>query len=335
MSANAGPMKLNGAAHKNVEDPIIESRGLTVNFTRRVGGRRRTVYALDDLTISVASGETVGLVGESGCGKSTAGRALLGAVPITDGRVIFRGRDVTEMNRRSWRALRKHIQMIFQDPYSALNPRQKIGESIAEPYLVHTKMRGQELQDAIGDLLELVGMPRSAADKYPHAFSGGQRQRIVIARALALRPGFIVVDEATSALDVSVQAQIVNLLSELQENFSLSYLFISHDLAVIRHISDRVAIMYLGRLVELGSKIDIFRGAIHPYSQALLSAIPVPDPSARKAHTPLTGDLPNPMNPPDGCRFNTRCRLAVEQCFYNRPPLTERSPGHYVACWVN
>ncbi|MDE0665375.1 MAG: ATP-binding cassette domain-containing protein, partial [Acidimicrobiaceae bacterium] len=235
----------------------------------------------------------------------------------------------------NWRAMRKQVQMIFQDPYSALNPKLKVGESIAEPFMVHTRKRGKELEAAVAELLETVGMTASAADKYPHAFSGGQRQRIVIARALALHPGFVVADEATAALDVSIQAQIVNLLVELKESVGLSYLFISHNLAVVRHVSDRVAIMYLGHLMEIGSHHDIYENPTHPYSQALLSAVPVPDPTTRGDHEPLKGDLPSPMDPPKGCRFNTRCPLAVEQCFEERPPLRERSSGHLVACWVN
>ncbi len=315
--------------------PLVESRDLSVHYTRWVGSRRRTVYALDDFSIAVAPGETVGLVGESGCGKSTAGRALLGAVKPAAGQVFFDGADVTNLSRRNWRAMRKQVQMIFQDPYSALNPKLKVGESIAEPFLVHTRKRGAELNDAVAELLEMVGMTTGAADKYPHAFSGGQRQRIVIARALALRPGFVVADEATAALDVSIQAQIVNLLVELKDSVGLSYLFISHNLAVVRHISDRVAIMYLGHLMEIGSHHDIYENPTHPYSQALLSAVPVPDPTARRSHEPLIGDLPSPMDPPEGCRFNTRCPLAVQQCFEERPPLEERSEGHFVACWVN
>ncbi len=320
---------------KHSEVPLIESRGLSVHYTRWVGSRRRTVYALDDLDLTVAKGETVGLVGESGCGKSTAGRALLGAVKPVKGQVLYRGEDVTDLSKRRWRAMRKQVQMIFQDPYSALNPKLKVGESIAEPFLVHTRMRRAELSDAVAELLEMVGMTPSAADKYPHAFSGGQRQRIVIARALALRPGFVVADEATAALDVSIQAQIVNLLVELKATVGLSYLFISHNLAVVRHISDRVAIMYLGHLMEIGSRQNIYDNPTHPYSQALLSAVPVPDPTARRKHIPLAGDLPSPMDPPTGCRFNTRCPHAVQQCFEERPPLKERSPGHLVACWVN
>lgn len=315
--------------------PLVESRDLSVHYTRWVGSRRRTVYALDDFSIAVAPGETVGLVGESGCGKSTAGRALLGAVKPAAGQVFFDGADVTDLSRRRWRAMRKQVQMIFQDPYSALNPKLKVGESIAEPFIVHTRKRGAALDAAVAELLEMVGMTASAASKYPHAFSGGQRQRIVIARALALRPGFVVADEATAALDVSIQAQIVNLLVELKDTVGLSYLFISHNLAVMRHVSDRVAIMYLGHLMEIGSHHDIYENPTHPYSQALLSAVPVPDPTTRGNHEPLTGDLPSPMDPPKGCRFNTRCPVAVEQCFEERPPLRERSSGHLVACWVN
>ena len=330
-----GPDGARDGAQPAGEGPIVEGRGLTVHYHKRVGSRRRTVHALDDFDIAVGPGETVGLVGESGCGKSTAGRALLGAVRPVAGRVLFKGEDVTDLSRSRWRAMRNQMQMIFQDPYSALNPKRKIGESVAEPYLVHTRLRGRELEEAVVGLLEMVGLSAGAAGKYPHDFSGGQRQRAAIARALALRPGFVVADEATSALDVSIQAQIVNLMVELQAEVGLSYLFISHNLAVIRHISDRVAIMYLGRLVEIGSRSDIYENAVHPYTQALLSAVPVPDPASRTAHTPLTGDLPSPMNPPAGCRFNTRCPVAVEQCFTDRPPLEERSPGHAVACWVN
>ena len=315
--------------------PLVESREVSVHFHKWVGSRRRTVHALDDFSLAIAPGETVGLVGESGCGKSTAGLALIGATKLARGRVFFRGEDVSDLNRKRWRAMRKHAQMIFQDPDSALNPKMKVRDSIAEPLVVHTAIRGAELHHAVTELLEIVGMPAGAADKYPHAFSGGQRQRIVIARALALRPGFVVADEATAALDVSIQAQIVSLMMELKDSVGLSYLFISHNLAVVRHISDRVAIMYLGHLMEIGSRRDIYDNPTHPYSQALLSAVPVPDPARRRHHQPLTGDLPSPMDPPEGCRFNTRCPVAVQQCFAERPPLRERSPGHLVACWVN
>jgi oligopeptide/dipeptide ABC transporter ATP-binding protein len=316
------------------KDAVIRAEDVTVHFTKWVGSRKRTVHAVDDLDLEIFPGETVGLVGESGCGKSTAGRALLGAVPITKGKIIFRGEDVTHLKGARWRALRKDIQLVFQDPYSALNPKQKIRESIAEPLIVHGVATGKELQRKVSELIELVGMPASAADKYPHAFSGGQRQRIVIARALALRPGFIVADEATSALDVSIQAQIVNLLQELQRELGLSYLFISHNLAVVRHISNRVAIMYLGNLVEIGSRQDVYERPTHPYTQALLSAVPVPDPTVKKDCGVLEGDIPSALNPPTGCRFNTRCPVAIDRCFTERPPLTERTPGHRVACWV-
>ena len=315
--------------------PIIRAEGLTVHYKRRVGSRLKTVHALDDFDLEVFPGETVGLVGESGCGKTTAGRALLGAVPATSGKVFYNGRDITKLRRGEWRALRKDVQLIFQDPYSALNPKQRIGDSVAEPLIVHGIAKGAELDKRVKELLDLVGLPASAARKFPHAFSGGQRQRIVIARALALNPSFLVADEATSALDVSIQAQIVKLLRHLQRELGLSYLFISHNLAVVRHISDRVAIMYLGNMVEIGDRHDIYDTPRHPYTQALLSAVPIPDPVVKKNGQVLEGDIPSALNPPKGCRFNTRCPLAISRCFEERPPMTERAPGHLVACWVN
>lgn len=327
------------ALEHKIEDrdaaPLIEANGLTVHFTKRVRGRRRTVHALDDLNLVIGRGETVGLVGESGCGKSTAGRALLGAVRPTAGTVHFKGVDITDLKGRRWREARRDMQMIFQDPYSALNSKHTVYSIVSEPFVIHTALRGAELRRAVDELLEMVGLPHGAGFKYPHSFSGGQRQRIVIARALALRPSFVVADEATSALDVSIQAQVVNLLGELQANFRQSYLFISHNLAVVRHTADRVAIMYLGNVVEMGTKADIYDNPVHPYAQALLSAVPVPDPTRRRKSAPLVGEIPSPMNPPVGCRFNTRCPLAMDHCFRERPPLTERSPGHLVACWVN
>jgi oligopeptide transport system ATP-binding protein len=315
--------------------PIIRAEGLTVHYKRRVGSRLKTVHALDDFDLEIFPGETVGLVGESGCGKTTAGRALLGAVPATSGKVFYNGRDITKLRRGEWRALRKDVQLIFQDPYSALNPKQRIGDSVAEPLIVHGVAKGAALDKRVKELLDLVGLPASAARKFPHAFSGGQRQRVVIARALALNPSFLVADEATSALDVSIQAQIVKLLRHLQRELGLSYLFISHNLAVVRHISDRVAIMYLGNMVEIGDRHDIYDTPRHPYTQALLSAVPIPDPVVKKNGQVLEGDIPSALNPPKGCRFNTRCPLAISQCFEERPPLTERAPGHLVACWVN
>jgi oligopeptide/dipeptide ABC transporter ATP-binding protein len=324
------------SAAKSIDvEPIIRAEHLTVHYKRRVGSRTKTVHALDDFDLEVFHGETVGLVGESGCGKTTAGRAMLGAVRATGGKVFYNGRDITRLRLSEWRALRKDVQLIFQDPYSALNPKQKVGDSIAEPLVVHGVAKGAALEKMVKELLDLVGLPASAARKYPHAFSGGQRQRIVIARALALNPSFIVADEATSALDVSIQAQIVKLLRNLQRELGLSYLFISHNLAIVRHISERVAIMYLGNLVEIGSRHDIYESPRHPYTQALLSAVPIPDPVVKKTGQVLAGDIPSALNPPKGCRFNTRCPISIPRCFEERPPLTERTPGHRVACWVN
>jgi oligopeptide/dipeptide ABC transporter ATP-binding protein len=315
-------------------DAVLRAEDVTVHFTRWVGSRKRTVHALCDFNVDVYSGETLGIVGESGCGKTTAGRAMMGAAPITQGRVLFKGRDVTRLSRRDWRLLRKDIQLIFQDPYSALNPKQKVRDIIAEPLVAHQWGGPQEVDRRVRELIELVGLPPSTLRKYPHAFSGGQRQRIVIARALALRPGFIVADEATSALDVSIQAQIVNLLQELQDSLHLSYVFISHNLAVVRHISDRVAIMYLGHVMEIGPKEAIYENPTHPYTEALLSAVPVPDPTIRKQGLVAEGEIPSALNPPTGCRFNTRCPLAMERCFAEVPPLVETAPGHLAACWV-
>jgi oligopeptide transport system ATP-binding protein len=315
-------------------DAVLRAEGVTVHYTRRVGSRKRTVHALCDFNVEVYSGETLGLVGESGCGKTTAGRAIMGAAPITSGRVLFRGRDVTRLKGRDWRHLRKDIQLVFQDPYSALNPKQRVRDIIAEPLVAHGWGDRETIDRRVRELIELVGLPPSAVRKYPHAFSGGQRQRLVIARALALRPGFIVADEATSALDVSIQAQIVNLLQELQDELGLSYVFISHNLAVVRHISDRVAIMYLGHLVEIGPKDRIYENPTHPYTEALLSAVPIPDPTVHKQGLVIEGDIPSAMNPPNGCRFNTRCPLAIDRCFVDVPPLVETEPDHLAACWV-
>jgi oligopeptide transport system ATP-binding protein len=274
-------------------------------------------------------------VGESGCGKTTTGRAMIGRVKLTKGRLFAGERDVTSLSKRQWRRLRRDIQLIFQDPYASLNPRMRVRDIIAEPIVVNHVARGAELDRRVADLLDLVRLPASAADRYPHAFSGGQRQRIVIARALALHPKFVVADEPVSALDVSIQAQIVSLLQDLQRELGLSYLFIAHNLAVVRHIADRVAVMYLGRLVELADKDVLYENALHPYTRALLSAVPIPDPTIeRLGRIILRGDVPSPMAPPEGCRFNTRCPYAEERCFHDIPPLTEVEPGHRVACWV-
>ena len=317
---------------------IMRAEGLTVHYNVRgssLGGSKQLVHAVDDLDLEVLEGETLGLVGESGCGKTTTGRAMVGRVPLTKGKLFFQGRDVTHLSKREWRRLRREIQLIFQDPYASLNPRMRVRDIVAEPLIVNRIARGAELDRRVAELLDLVRLPASAAQRYPHAFSGGQRQRIVIARALALRPRFVVADEPVSALDVSIQAQIVGLLQDLQQELALSYLFIAHNLAVVRHIANRVAVMYLGRLVEVADKDTLYANPLHPYTRALLSAVPIPDPTIeRPGRIILTGDVPSPMAPPVGCRFNTRCAFAVEQCFRESPTLTEVEPGHRVACWV-
>lgn len=293
----------------------------------------RVVKAVDGVSFDLFPGETLGLVGESGCGKSTTGRAILHLERPTAGRVVFDGRDLSELSSEERRRLRREMQIVFQDPYSSLNARMKVRQILAEPFKIHGLHRGQETKQ-VQELLEMVGLPRSSMDKYPHEFSGGQRQRIVIARAIALRPKFIVCDEPVSALDVSVQSQIVNLFGRLQKELDLTYLFISHDLSIVRHVSDRVGVMYLGKLVELGSKSDIFQDAKHPYTQALMSVIPVPNPKLQREREKITlrGELPSPLNPPNGCRFHTRCPWAQELCRQAEPKWQEVKPGHWAAC---
>jgi peptide/nickel transport system ATP-binding protein len=318
--------------------PLLRAEGVYVEFPVRGGSRGnrgRTVSAVAGVDIDVAKGETVGLVGESGCGKTTLGRALIGRVPLTGGRIEFDGRDITNASRRDWRELNRDIQFIFQDPYASLNPRRTVGQTIGEPLQMHGIAKGKELKVKVAELLDMVRLPQSAAARYPHAFSGGQRQRIVIARALALRPRFIVADEPVSALDVSIQAQVIGLLQDLQRELGLSSLFIAHNLAAIRHIADRVAVMYLGRIVELADKASLYSAPRHPYTRALLSAAPIPDPSVqRPGRVILSGDPPSPVDPPAGCRFHTRCPLAVDRCRTEVPPLATIATGHQVACWV-
>jgi oligopeptide/dipeptide ABC transporter ATP-binding protein len=324
------------AGEKN--DVLLEVRGLRKHFpvTRGAIFKRQVgaVKAVDGIDFAVRAGETLGLVGESGCGKTTTGRMIIRLLEPSDGQIIFAGQDITHVSQHRMRSLRRDIQMIFQDPYSSLNPRKTVGSIVGAPFRLQKVQTESGVKKAVQDLLEVVGLNPEHYNRYPHEFSGGQRQRIGIARTLALRPRLIVADEPVSALDVSIQAQVVNLLEDLQDEFNLTYVVIAHDLSVVRHISDRVGVMYLGKMVELSEAKDLYASPMHPYTVALLSAVPIPDPTQRgqRERIRLQGDVPSPLNPPPACRFHTRCWKAQEVCGKIEPPMVELTPGHQVAC---
>jgi oligopeptide transport system ATP-binding protein len=320
----------------NKGPPLLSVRSLTKYFVVKGGVFSREVdrvHAVDGVSIDIAAGRTLGLVGESGCGKSTTGRCILRLIEPTGGEIRFDGRDITKLDGEELRSLRREMQIIFQDPYASLNPRHTVGSIIGEALIIHRLARTRrELEDRVVQLLETVGLQADHMRRYPHEFSGGQRQRIGIARALAVEPRLIVCDEPVSALDVSIQAQVINLLEDLQKKFNLTYLFIAHDLSVVEHISDRVAVMYLGRVVETASARELYDNPRHPYTEALLSAVPIPDPKVKRKRIVLKGDVPNPIRPPSGCHFHTRCPIAVARCRSEIPALEPTRDGHLVAC---
>lgn len=323
------------------DERLIEVDGLSIRFPVGRSGfwgqHVKHVHAVDDVTLHIRRGETLGLVGESGSGKTTTGRAILRRIDPSAGTIRFGGRDITEVRGEELRQLRRNMQLVFQDPYASLNPRMTVLELVAEPLVVHKLAKSANAaRDEVTALLDRCGLPVDTIDRHPHAFSGGQRQRIGIARALALHPEFIVADEPVSALDVSVRAQVVNLLQDLQREFELTYLFIAHDLSVVRHISHRIAILYAGKLVELADSDAVYERPIHPYTEALLSSVPIPDPPIQRSRERivLQGEIPNPIDPPPGCRFQTRCPLVEQRCREEQPPFVEKAPGHWAACFV-
>jgi oligopeptide/dipeptide ABC transporter ATP-binding protein len=299
-------------------------------FKREIG----RVHAVDDVSIEIKAGETLGLVGESGCGKSTLGRCIIRLLDLTSGSVTFDGKDISRLSRRALRPIRGELQMVFQDPYASLNPRKRVGTIIGDPLRIHGRTSRKQIRDRVRELLDLVGLSPEHVNRYPHEFSGGQRQRIGVARALALHPRLIIADEPVSALDVSIRAQVINLLDDLQDELGLTYIFIAHDLGVVRHVSDRIAVMYLGKIVEISPAEELYKKPVHPYTEALLSAVPIPDPniSAQREQVVLEGDVPSPISPPSGCRFHPRCKYATDVCAQIEPELKVHSVGHQAAC---
>jgi len=338
MSPRAEGAPVATGAGANGGDVLLEVRHLVKHFnvsSGMFGSRAGTVRAVDGVSFTLKRGETLGLVGESGCGKTTTGRCILQLERPTSGQVIFEGRELSGLSEAELRPMRRRVQVIFQDPYASLNPRMTVGQILAEPLAVHGVVPDRDgRRRRVRDLLTRVGLLPQHADRYPHQMSGGQRQRVGIARALAVEPALIVCDEPVSALDVSIQAQIINLLEDLQSEFGLTYLFIAHDLAVVRHISDRVAVMYLGKIVEITDRAELYDNPLHPYTKALLAAVPIPDPvlEAQRPRTVLMGEVPSPLNPPSGCVFHPRCPIAIDRCRGEIPPLREISPGHWAAC---
>lgn len=331
-------MSVSHVQEQSNSEVLLEVRNLKTYFPLKrglLGKQKGFVKAVDGVSFSVKRGETLGLVGESGCGKTTTGKSILRLIEPTAGEVIFDGQDLMALNEQGMRKMRREMQLIYQDPYSSLNPRLTVGEIVGEPLLVHRILDRQAREKRVRELLDVVGLSQEHVYRYPHEFSGGQRQRIGIARALALNPKLIVCDEPVSALDVSIQSQILNLLADLQEEFQLTYVFIAHGLAAVKHISDRVAVMYLGKIVELAESKGIYDSPLHPYTQALISAIPVPNPKSRKERILLEGDVPSPVNPPPGCRFHTRCSRCFDRCRTEEPRLVSKGGGHFVACHLH